>query len=276
MLARILTALSFVAILHAQDDPKAVAHAMYEEIRKLPEILPEAARDDAFRAMLLRIRREPKQYRLALASNLAVSAGEVATASGTLQEIADLLVDEMRDAPERASELERRSLAEFALYRHIRVSLDDPLYRAELAKLEDQTRMRAKADFKLTDLTGKQWHLKELRGKVVLVNFWATWCAPCQREIADFQAMHERFAGQGLLILAVTSEDAATVKRCQADRPFTFRVLLDPGDIAKKQFLVDGIPYSMLYNREGRMVAEIPGPSTMEQLLGTLREAGLK
>jgi len=264
------------AMLGAQDDPAAVAHAMYEEIRKLPDVVPEAARDEAFRAMLQRIRQEPKQYRLALGSNLAISAGEVATASGTLQEIADLLVDEMRDAPERASELERRSLAEFALYYHIRVSLDDLLYRAELAKLEDRARTRASADFTLMDMTGKPWHLKDLRGKVVLVNFWATWCAPCQREIADFQAMHDRFADQGLLILAVTSEDAATVKRYQADRPFTFRVLLDPGDMARKQFLVDGIPQSMLYDREGTMVAEIPGPLTKGQLLDTLGRAGLK
>lgn len=82
----ILIALSVVAVLRAQQaSTLADARAMDKEIQKLPN-LPEAKRDAAFREMLHRIRSEPKQYRLALASNLAVSAGEVATESATLQE----------------------------------------------------------------------------------------------------------------------------------------------------------------------------------------------
>ncbi len=271
-----LIALSFMTALIAQNTPALdEAKAMDNEIQKLPN-LPEAAREAAFLQMLKGIRKEPKQYRLALASNLAVSAGEVATESATLQEIADLLVDELREKPTSGAELALTNLAGFAFYRHIRVSLDDPIYRAELAKIDDRARTRASADFTLTDTSGKRWHLKDLGGKVVLVNFWATWCPPCQREMADFQTMYNRFADKGLLILAVTGEEVATVKRYLADRPVTFCVLLDPGDVTKKQFLVDGLPHSVLYNREGKMVAQFPGPLTKQQLLDTLGQAGIE
>ena len=272
----VLIALPFVLALSAEDPPElAKARAMDKEIQKLPD-LPEKTRDAAFREMLQRIRKEPKEYRLALASNLAVSAGEAATESATLQETADLLVEEVREKPGNGAELAVKSLAEFAFYRHIRVALDAPVYRAELVKLDEQARTRANGDFTLKDTQGKAWRLKSLAGKVVLLNFWATWCPPCQREMPDFQTMYTRFAEQGLVILAVTGEDAATVKRYLAEHPVTFRVLLDPGGVTQKQFLIDGFPHSVLYDREGKMVAQIPGPLTTQQLLDTLGQAGLK
>ena len=272
----VLAALSFMTALSAQDPPALTeAKALDKDIQKLPN-LPESTRDAAFRQMLQRIRKEPKRYRLTLASNLAVSAGEVATESTTLQATADLLVDELQDQPGSGAELALKNLAEFAFYRHIRVPLDAPLYRAELVKLEDQAKTRAKADFTLTDTNGEAWHLKGLSGKVVLVNFWATWCPPCQREMADFQTMYNRFANQGLLILAVTGEDVDTVKRYLAKHPITFCVVLDPSDITQRQFLVDGLPHSLLYDREGKMVAQFPGPLTTRQLLETLGQAGLR
>lgn len=262
MLTRILIAVSLTAILQAQDPSSlAQAKALYEEIRKLPD-LPQPTRDPAFREMLNRIRKQPKEYRFKLASNLAVSATEVATPSATLQAIADLLIDEHSSNPEAAFP----DLAELAFYYHVKAPLTDPRYRAELTKLEATARKRASADFTLTDLNGKSWRLKDLTGKVVLVNFWATWCAPCLRELEDFQVLDHR----GLLILAITNEDAATVKRFLTDHPLRYPILLDPGDIAKNAFQINGFPHSLLYDRAGKMVAQIPGPFTKDQLLETL------
>jgi peroxiredoxin len=143
-----------------------------------------------------------------------------------------------------------------------------------LAKLGNEASIRANADFTLTDTTGKAWHLKGLNGRVVLVNFWATWCPPCQREMAEFQQMHNRFSDKGLLILAVTGEDVATVRHYAADKPVTFPLLLDPGDVTQKQFLVDGFPHSVLYNRSGKLVAQFAGPPTTQQLLDAFGLAG--
>jgi peroxiredoxin len=272
----VLIVLSFTTSISAQDPPAlAKAKALDKQIQKLPE-LSEVTRDAAFREMLQRIRKEPQQYRLTLATNLAVSAGEVAIETATLQEIADLLVQEFKSNPGSDANLALTDLAGFAFYRHIQVSLDAPLYRAEFARLQDESRNRANADFTLADINGRPWHLKALGGKVVLVNFWATWCPPCRREMANFQTMYNRFADQGLLILAVTGEDTATVKHYLADHPITFCVVLDPSDITRKQFLIDGLPHSVLYDREGKMVAQIHGPLTDQQLLDTLAQAGLR
>lgn len=254
-----------ILALAAQDPPELTnAKALYEEIRNLPD-LPPPTRDAAFRAMLERIRKQPEQYRFKLASNLAVSAGEVATEPATLQAIADLLIDEHSGNPEAAFP----DLVELAFYYRVKVSLADSRYRTELSKLEDLAQKRAAADFTLRDLSGKLWHLKDLTGKIVLVNFWATWCAPCRRELEDLQALHDR----GLLILAITNEVPATVKHFLTDHPLRYPILLDPGDTAKNAFLINGIPHTLLYDRQGKMVAQIPGPFTKNQLLETLAQA---
>ena len=67
-------------------------------------------------------------------------------------------------------------LAELARYYHMEVSLDDPRYTAAISKLQADDQHRNDSDFTLTDVQERKWNLKSLRGKVVLVNFWATWC----------------------------------------------------------------------------------------------------
>src|ERR1700722_18171876 len=149
------------AMLSAQEpDALIKAKVLDQEIQKLPN-LPEATRDGVFRETLQKIREEPKQYRLALASNLAVSAGEAATESATLQETADLLVEELPGNPSSGADLALTNLAEFAFYRHIKISLDTPLYRAKLAELDSHAKARAHLDFTLADLSGRKWRLKD-------------------------------------------------------------------------------------------------------------------
>jgi peroxiredoxin len=145
-----------------------------------------------------------------------------------------------------------------------------------MAKLEADDQGRQHANFTLTDLQGKSWSLRELRGKVVLVNFWATWCPPCRKEMPDLEALYNRFKGDGLVVLAISDEDAATVRPFIAERQVTYPILLDPGRKVNDLFQVEGIPKTFIYDREGKLVAQSIDMRTQKQFLGMIAQAGLR
>ncbi|MGH7766563.1 MAG: redoxin domain-containing protein, partial [Candidatus Binatia bacterium] len=79
-------------------------------------------------------------------------------------------------------------------------------------------------DFSLEDLSGKQLSLKDLRGKIVFLNFWATWCVPCRQEMPLMEALHREFKDQGLEIVAVNfREDKKAVEKFFAELGLTFK-----------------------------------------------------
>ncbi|MGQ0667488.1 MAG: peroxiredoxin family protein, partial [Nitrospiraceae bacterium] len=83
-------------------------------------------------------------------------------------------------------------------------------------------------DFRLTDLEGKQQSLSQYRGKVVLVNFWATWCKPCTTEMPAMQATYDKLRGKGFVVLAINElEDDAKVREHIKQYGHTFPVLMD-------------------------------------------------
>src|SRR6202008_994502 len=135
-------------------------------------------------------------------------------------------------------------------------SVDDPQFAAAMAKLEDDDKVHQTADFTLTDLNGKPWTLRDLRGKVVLLNFWATWCPPCRKEMPDLETLYQQFKDQGLLILAISDEDPGTVKPFIAQQKVTYPILLDPGRKVNDLFQIEGIPKTFVYDRNGKLVAQ--------------------
>jgi len=192
----------------------------------------------------------------------------------TLQSIANTLAEVIASQPE-----DRRgydTLARLVRYEHLQVSVDDPRYRAAMAKLEAEDARRLSPVFTLSDLKGTNWSLQDLRGKVVLVNFWATWCPPCRKEMPDMQALYERFGPRGLVILAISDEDAEKVAPFLAERKYTYPVLLDPGRKVNQLFAVEGIPKSFLYGRDGKLVAQAIDRRTDRQFLEMLKLAGLE
>jgi len=144
-----------------------------------------------------------------------------------------------------------------------------------MAKLEANDHRFQETDFTLTDLEGKAWTLKALHGKVVLVNFWATWCPPCRKELPDLQALYDRFKNRGLVVLGISDEDITKVQPFVTEHKMTYPVLLDPGRKGNQLFDIQGIPGSLFYDRSGRLAAQAIDMRTQKQLLELLGRAGL-
>ena len=262
--------------LAAQDPPDlAAAKALDQEIEKLND-LPDQARTRAIKDFVVRIRQQPRAYAVALAYNLAISAAE-ATERDTLQEVTTTLADALQKSPnEYRNDSQYMMLAKLARYYHMQVSLNDPRYAAEISKLEADDQRRSAADFTLSDVQGREWNLRSLRGKVVLVTFWATWCPPCRRELPDLGVLYERFRNRGFVILAVTDEEVSKVKPFLSQEKVSYPVLLDPGHKVKDRFGIDGIPQSLVYDREGRLVAQAIDRPALRGFLDMLAQAGLQ
>ena len=253
---------------------------IYEQIRHLRD-LPDDVRAGTTKQLALQIRQLPvAPNKLRLANALANLSTEGDFGHDTLQEVATTLADALREAPVPQDKGRPAApyveLAELVRYEHVQASLDDPQFAAATAKLEADDARRQNADFTLTDLNGKRWSLKELRGKVVLVNFWATWCPPCRKEMPDLDSLYQRFNNRGFVVLALSDEDAGKVKPFIAERNISYPVLLDPGDKVKDLFQVNGIPESFVYDRGGRLVAQSIDMRTQRQFLEMLGKAGLE
>jgi len=110
----------------------------------------------------------------------------------------------------------------------------------------------------------------------VLVNFWATWCPPCRKEMPDLQALYDKYKDQGFVVLSISDEEAAKVQPFITERKISYPVLLDPGRKVNDLFQVEGIPKSFVYNREGKLVAQSIDMRTRNQFLEMLTQAGLK
>ena len=130
--------------------------------------------------------------------------------------------------------------------------------------------------FTLTALDGKTYDLDALRGKVVLINFWATWCPPCRREMPDMEKLYRRFSSKGLVVLAVSDEKRETVEDFLKKQDYTFPVLLDPDRKVNSAFGIEGIPNSFLFDREGKLVGQSIDMRTERQFLEMLKSAGLE
>jgi thiol-disulfide isomerase/thioredoxin len=94
------------------------------------------------------------------------------------------------------------------------------------------------------------------RGKVVLLEFWATWCPPCRASIPHLQKLHDTYGKRGLLIISVTNEDEETVKEFVKERRMTFPVGIDKDDRTMTTYGIRGIPAAFLIDRTGRVVWE--------------------
>jgi len=109
--------------------------------------------------------------------------------------------------------------------------------------------------FSLQSRDGQQVSLASLQGKVVMVNFWATWCVPCRQEMPHLQALYERYNSLGFELLAVNVEknNAEGARKWLEETPVSFPVLFDPNNEVTKLYKVQTMPSTVLVARDGTM-----------------------
>ncbi len=263
-----VSCLSLVAWQPAAEKPLA------ERIKTL-RALPDSQRPAATRDLAMKIRQlaaTPGKQLLAIQLANLVTEGD--PGHDTLQEVSTTLAAALREQP-ATSEDAYFTLAQLVRYEHVDASLDDRRFRDAMAKLATDDERRQHLDFTLNDLDGKSWTLRQLAGKVVLVNFWATWCPPCRKEMPDLDAIYMKFRDKGLVILAISDEDRDKIAPFLAAHKVSYPVLLDPGRTVNDQFVVRGIPKTFVYDRSGHLAAESIDMRTERQFMEMLNRAGL-
>ena len=258
----------------------SVEEPILERLRTLRAV-PDDRRAEATRKLAHDIRLLMSPSQLRIATTLAGLATEGDFGKSTLQEVAGTLaaaIERVPPPPDKPGQpaMAYKYLAQLIRYEHVDVKMNDPQLKAAFAKLDDNDKSRSEANFTLKDLSGKSWTLQDLRGSVVLVNFWATWCPPCRKEMPDLDALYKRFRKSGLVILSLTDEPEAKVRAYLADKHFSYPILLDPGRKVNDMFIIEGIPKSFVYNREGKLTGQAHDMRTLSQFMQMLHEAGLK
>jgi thiol-disulfide isomerase/thioredoxin len=117
--------------------------------------------------------------------------------------------------------------------------------------------------------------LKELRGQVVVLDFWATWCGPCRIDMPRIEALHNELHDKGLRVFGVNGEETQ-VARSYVDRNgYTFPTLSDPGMQVAQEYQVNALPTAVVIDKEGNVAAYLQGSGTKERLLEAIHAAGL-
>lgn len=130
-------------------------------------------------------------------------------------------------------------------------------------------------NFTLPSLEGNKVELKDFRGKVVLLDFWATWCAPCRRAHPHIQSIHEDYKDDGLVVLGINNESERTAREYMEENDYTFRTLLDLNNEVTGNYQVSAIPSVFIINREGDISTHLLGYQPESKIRNALKEAGI-
>ncbi|MBT3702237.1 MAG: TlpA family protein disulfide reductase [Alphaproteobacteria bacterium] len=119
-------------------------------------------------------------------------------------------------------------------------------------------------DIGFKDGAGKVLHLSDFKGRVVLLNFWATWCAPCRREMPDLDALHKKYGGKDFLVLALSQDR----KGLEAVKEFygevdvkSLELYIDQKARTGRKLRVPGLPTTILLSRKGQEIGRLVGPA---------------
>jgi len=117
-------------------------------------------------------------------------------------------------------------------------------------------------DFSLVDLAGKTWVLSELKGQVVFINFWATWCPPCMKELPSMQKLFKTLPSDKFKMLAVLNNDKPAVASFVANQNgFTMPILDDSKQLIGARYAITGLPETFIVDKQGVVREKVIGPA---------------
>ncbi|HWA84248.1 MAG TPA: redoxin domain-containing protein [Fimbriimonadaceae bacterium] len=131
-------------------------------------------------------------------------------------------------------------------------------------------------DIQVTGLDGKKLKLSSLKGKIVLIDFWATWCPPCRASLPITQKMYKTYRSKGLQVVTISDEDRGTVSKFVKDNNYSFPTFLDAGDKASKLYNVEAIPCLVIVDAKGNLSSYSVGLEPERTVIQNLKKAGLK
>jgi peroxiredoxin len=147
-----------------------------------------------------------------------------------------------------------------------------PIGAADAAPEQAGQVNRMAPDFTRTDLSGRPLRLEQFRGRVVLLNFWATWCGPCIEEIPVFARWQRQYEAAGLQVLGVSmDDDEAAVRRFAAKHAVPYPILMGDAKLGAAFGGIYGLPQSLLIDAQGRIVFRKVGEMDLESLRGQIQ-----
>ena len=126
-------------------------------------------------------------------------------------------------------------------------------------------------DFTLKKVSGESVSLSDWAGQVRLIDFWATWCAPCREEIPWLKELQRTYGDEGFTILAISDENAEIIRKFVEENEITYVNLVDPGE-ATSRYSVISLPAAFLVDRDGNLVEEFRGTKPKKILEAKVRE----
>lgn len=135
---------------------------------------------------------------------------------------------------------------------------------------------RPAVPFEAVDLDGVPRRSDDLKGQVVLLDFWASWCMPCRLDLPRVEALHQELSEQGLVVLGVTDEPPEKARLFVTERGFTFPTLSDEEGVLYRGYEVRTIPTAVIVGRDGRVSSYLVGSHSGDELREAVLGAGLK
>ncbi|WP_170864409.1 TlpA disulfide reductase family protein [Fodinibius roseus] len=123
-------------------------------------------------------------------------------------------------------------------------------------------------DFTLRTMGGEEFTLSDQQGRVVVLNFWATWCAPCRKEIPDFMELHEELKDDGVLFAGISLDEEGweKVRPYAEDMGINYPIMVDDGGVSRKYGPIRTIPTTFIINKKGQVEYVAPGMLTKDKL----------